>query len=385
MCPAGFTAAAAHCGLKPGGSDLALIRCERPASAAALFTRNRVRAAPIDVSSRHLKQSGGRAQALLINAGVANAATGPEGLRRAERTVEELARRLGCPRETVLVNSTGVIGVPLPDVRIVAALPELVAGCSADGLPGAAEAIMTTDTRPKLAASRIEHEGRSAHVAGIAKGSGMIHPDLATMIAVLLTDAAVEPPALDAMLRAASDRSFHRISVDGDTSTNDAVFALASGEAGAFPARLVQEAMGAVARELAVMIVRDGEGASKLIHVRVSGAATGADALSVARTVASSLLLRTAVAGGDPNWGRILAAAGRSGVEIDPQRIDVSAGGVALFSNGRPCHLEGDPRRLFTGPDVSIEIDLNQGRAEDEFLTCDLTEEYVRINGEYTT
>ena len=386
-CPGGFTAGSARCGLKPSGAnDLALIRCDRGANAAALFTRNRVRAAPIEISQRHLASSGGRVEALLINSGIANAATGPDGLRRAERTVAALAARLGTAPQDILVNSTGVIGVQLPDESVVAALPDLVSGCTPDGLLGAAEAIMTTDTVPKIAAIRIDHDGRAAYVAGIAKGSGMVHPDMATMIAVLLTDAAVESPALDAILRSAMEGSFHRITVDGETSTNDAVFALASGCAGEFPEPLVREALSAVARELAIMVVRDGEGAQKLIHVRVGGASTGADALAVARAVASSLLVRTAVAGCVPNWGRIVAAVGHSGAEVDPARIDVRAGGVPLFAAGRPAGApERDQRASFAGPDVLIEIGLNQGEAADEFFSCDLTGEYVRINAEYTT
>ncbi len=386
-CPAGFSAAAGRCGLKPsGGNDLALIASDRDAAAAAVFTTNRVQAAPIQVCREHLALSGGRARAILINAGIANAATGPEGRSEARSAAEELAGLLACPADRVLVNSTGVIGVPLPPGRIAGALPGLVSRCAPEGLRDAALAIMTTDTRPKLASSSIDHGGRTAQVTGIAKGAGMIHPDLATMIVVLLTDAEVEPRELGAMLRRAVERSFHRITVDGDTSTNDAVYLLASGRAGGFPAPLAERAVADVARELAIAIARDGEGATKLIRVRAGGAANPADALAVARTVASSLLVRTAVAGGDPNWGRIVAAAGRSGVSFDLDRLEVRAGGVPLYARGRPAGTDREAQAAaFAGPEVLIEVDLGRGEAAEEFFTCDLTERYVQINARYTT
>jgi glutamate N-acetyltransferase/amino-acid N-acetyltransferase len=248
------------------------------------------------------------------------------------------------------------------------------------------DAIMTTDTRPKMVDVQREHRGRTMHVAGIAKGAGMIHPNMATMIAVMMTDAKVEPSVLDGVLRRAVDKSFHRISIDGDTSTNDSVFALASGAAGEFPAELVEEAITEAARELAIMVVRDGEGAQKLIHVRVQKARNQSEALQVAQTVAGSLLVRTAVTGGDPNWGRILAAAGRSGVVIDPQRIAIAANGVPMFADGAPADSSLTARqRAFAGETVLIDIDLGQGSASDEFFTCDLTEGYVRVNSHYMT
>jgi glutamate N-acetyltransferase/amino-acid N-acetyltransferase len=401
-CPSGFKAAGAACGLKSTGAvmsaaagartasgellDLALIAAPSPVSAAALFTRNQAQAAPLLVSRHHLHEARGRARAVMISSGCANAATGPDGLRRATRTVRELASLLDCPPREVLVNSTGVIGVQLPDQKIVDALPGLVSGLQPGGFTDAARAIMTTDTRLKTAQTRWIHDGREFRVAGMAKGSGMIHPDMATMIAVLLTDAAIEPAELDAMLRCAADRSFHRISVDGDTSTNDSVFALASGEAGRCPAEQIGEAITAVARELAIMVVRDGEGARKLIHVRVHEGRTAADNLQIARTVAGSLLVRTAVAGGDPNWGRILAAIGRSGVAVDLNRIVVSAGGVVLFAAGVPSDSPLEARqRAFAATTVVLDIHLAQGEAFEEFFTCDLTEGYVQINAHYMT
>lgn len=387
MCPKGFRAGGLACGIKAnGGQDLALIVADRPAAVAGMFTRNLVRAAPIEISATHLRDSAGSARAVMISSGCANAATGEEGKKRAFNTARAVAEQLQCEPKQVLINSTGVIGEHLPDSKIVAAIPQLIKQVSRDGLGRAMSAIMTTDTRPKMAEVKVDHEGRTLHVAGIAKGSGMIHPNMATMIAVLLTDAEVAAPALDGMLRRAVEKSFHRISVDGDTSTNDSVFALASGAAGKFPAPLVEEAFTSVARDLAMMIVQDGEGARRLIHVVVREAASGEDALQVAKTIGSSMLVRTAVAGGDPNWGRIVAAIGRSGVAIDPNRITVAANGVPLFAGGRPCDTPlSRQQKAFEADTVVLEIGLGAGLAADEFFTCDLTEEYVRINSHYRT
>jgi glutamate N-acetyltransferase/amino-acid N-acetyltransferase len=386
-CPSGFLAAAATAGIKASGNpDLALIVCPDGASAAAVFTTNLVRAAPLDLSAANLKASHGRVKAVLISSGCANAATGEEGRRRAERVAGDLAGTLRCVAAEILVNSTGVIGVQLPDEKISRALPGLAASLAADGLGRAARGIMTTDTRPKMAEKTVHWEGRRLGVAGIAKGAGMIHPNMATMIGIILTDAAVTPGALDTMLRAACEKSFHRISVDGDTSTNDSVFLLASGKAGEFPSDLVAAAVAEVARELALKVVMDGEGAKRLIHVRVGEAKTQGDALKVAGTVASSMLVRTAVAGGDPNWGRILAAIGRAGVALEVSSIRVSAGGFALFERGAPAATpREDLRRVFIADRVQIDIALGQGRESDEFFTCDLTEGYIQINAHYTT
>jgi glutamate N-acetyltransferase / amino-acid N-acetyltransferase len=386
-CPAGFTAGGATCGIKPSGNpDLAVIHCPAGASAAGVFTTNLVRAAPLDLSATNLKAAGGRVKGVVISSGCANAATGEEGRRRASRVVEETARLLGCAASEVLINSTGVIGVQLPDDKIAAKLPGLVAGLCPEGLPQAVRAIMTTDTRPKAAQATISWQGRTCTVAGIVKGSGMIHPNMATMIGVILTDAAVAPLALDGMLRQACERSFHRISVDGDTSTNDSVFLLASGKAGEFPQQMVADAVTGVARSLALQVVMDGEGAKRLLHVRVTEARTTAEALQVARTVAGSLLVRTAIAGGDPNWGRILAAIGRSGVAVDIPKLRVSAGGLPLFVSGAPAPTPRESlRAVFTADVVPIDIALAQGQASDEFFTCDLTEGYVQINAHYTT
>lgn len=386
-CPSGFQAGGVCAGLRRSGKpDLALFLCPKGASAAGVFTQNIVRAAPVDISEQHLKSTRGRARAVLINSGFANAATGEEGRKRADRTVSALASMLDCPEEETLVASTGVIGQHLPDDRLVAALPALKSGASAAGLMDAANAILTTDTCVKAVQCEARDGARAFRVAGVAKGSGMIHPNMATMLGVVLTDAQVAPHLLQTILRDATSRTFNRISVDGDTSTNDCVFALASGEAGSFPEELVRRAIERVCRELALMIVRDGEGAKKVIHVRVSEASTGAEALRVAETVAGSLLVRTAVAGGDPNWGRILAAVGRSGVKVDPERVSVFAGGVPLFEHGAPASVPREKQKqAFMGADVELEIKLAQGDATEEFFTCDLTEGYIRINADYTT
>ncbi len=396
-CPAGFLANGVRAGIKPSGKpDLTLIRAPKGATAAAMLTRNLVRAAPLEITAKHLAASAHDIRALLINAGCANAATGAEGMARAERSVTLLAHRLECSATQVLVNSTGVIGQQLPIERIEAAIPALVDGADAEGLVRAAEAIMTTDTRIKIVSIDAGTSSAPFRVTGIAKGAGMIHPDLApavphapphaTMIVALLTDAVAAPESLQAILAAACERSVHRISIDGDTSTNDAVFALASGVSGHDDRGALGEAIAEALRQLAMAIVRDGEGAKKLIHVEVTGATDQPDALRVARTVATSMLVRTAVAGGDANWGRLLAAIGRSGARVDLAAVRVQADGVELYARGGPVAITAAQRgAIFKGEHVAISIDLALGHCRDEFFTCDLTEEYVRVNAEYTT
>lgn len=386
-CPKGFVSAGGACGIKAGGKpDLALTLCPEGASAAGIFTTNLLRAAPVTISQAHLRASGGRARVVLINSGCANAATGPDGEHRAQAMVDAAAACAGCAREEVLIASTGLIGSTLPVDKIAHGAPALAERASSDGLMDFARAILTTDATTKTALARVEHEGRSFLVSGVAKGAGMIHPNMATMLAMVLTDAAVEPEPLDAMLRIGADRSFHRISVDGDTSTNDCVFALASGAAGEFPEALVREAMARVMRALAIQVVQDGEGARKLIHVRAHGAIDAAQALAVAQTVASSLLVRTAVAGGDPNWGRIIAAIGRADPRVDMVRLRVEAGGVVFYEHDAPTpDARAVLSRVVGGRDVVIDARLGLGDASDEFFSCDLTQEYVRINSEYST
>lgn len=381
--PRGFACAGVAAGIKKSGApDVGLLVCAKGAVAAAMFTRNLVAAAPIQVSRTNLARSRGHCTALLVNSGCANAATGPQGMAACHETVDAVAQLLDCAPDAVLVNSTGVIGVPLPSDRIVSALPALHAGLTADSCAPFATAIMTTDTRAKACTRTVGN----VRVTGVAKGAGMIHPDMATMIVAITTDAAVDAPTLDRILRRSVDRSFHRISVDGDTSTNDSVFALASGEAGSCDESLLQQAFDEVCTDLALKVVQDGEGFERGIKVSVTGAAAPAAALQVARTVAMSLLVRTAVTGGDPNWGRILAAAGRAGVPFDIEDLRVGANGVPLFEGGAPADSTAASRRAaFTADVVHITIDLGQGGCSDVFHSCGLTKRYVEINADYTT
>jgi glutamate N-acetyltransferase / amino-acid N-acetyltransferase len=386
-CPPGFIAGGMACGIKASGADdLALILAPSGATAAAMFTRNLLKAAPVVISQRKIRALHGRMRGLVINSGCANAATGEQGFASAYAVMDALAQHLGCDADEALMNSTGVIGEQLPHDRIIHALPELIAACASDGLVAAAKAIHTTDTRVKATQQSVTHAGRTFRVVGIAKGAGMIHPNMATTIGVIMTDAKVAAADLDWLLREAVDRSFHRITVDGDTSTNDSVFLLASGASGECPAEALAPAVTQVARDLAEMVVRDGEGAMKLIRVRVRGAATAADALQVAQTVASSLLVRTSVAGGDPNWGRILAAAGRSGVDFNPERVGLRVNNLDLFAGGKPSRT---PKRAleqaYAASEVILDLDLGIGDGSEEFLTCDLTEQYVRVNADYTS
>jgi glutamate N-acetyltransferase/amino-acid N-acetyltransferase len=396
--PRGFRASVGAAAIKkPGRDDLALLAMPSGATAAAIFTRNLFAAAPIEVSRRNLKDSRGHASALVLNSGCANAATGPRGVANAVETVDAIARGLGCAAEAVLVNSTGVIGVQLPMDRILPVLPGMAAAIpgAADGGPlePFARAIMTTDTKPKMSARAIDcGGGRTVRVAGVAKGAGMIRPDMATMISVLATDAEVDARTLDRILRHAADASYHRISVDGDTSTNDSVFAFASGLAGPCDEAALARAFREVACDLARMIVCDGEGFERSLAVRVTGAASRADALRVAETVASSLLVRTAVTGGDPNWGRIVAAAGRAGVAFRANDLELRVGGILIFRDGQPVEADKDAvRAAFNGSHVAVELSLGatEGAAaelnSDEFLSCGLTTEYVRLNADYTT
>ncbi|MFO0784317.1 MAG: bifunctional glutamate N-acetyltransferase/amino-acid acetyltransferase ArgJ [Phycisphaerales bacterium] len=402
--PAGFAVATASAAIKkPGRTDMALLRCPGGATLAAVYTTNQVCAAPVQRSRQHLAMSHGHCGALLLNSGCANAATGARGMANAVELMEAVARACDLAPEAVQHNSTGVIGVQLPMERMLPCVPVMAAAAAHGSVEPLARAIMTTDTAPKWAARSVAqagahgqahaqthsqaHVGRTCSVVGVAKGAGMIHPNMATMIAVLMTDAAVEPPALDALLRHAVERSFHRISIDGDTSTNDSVFALASGEAGSgFAHADLQQAFDQVARDLAMMVVRDGEGYERGIHVRVTGAPTSAEALLVAKTIASSLLVRCAVTGGDPNWGRILAAAGRSGVRLSLDECDLRVGGVPLFAHGAPADTPLAQREAaFRAPLVEVDLCMGPGPGQDEFTSCGLTKAYVELNAEYTT
>ncbi|OLE82762.1 MAG: bifunctional ornithine acetyltransferase/N-acetylglutamate synthase [Acidobacteria bacterium 13_1_20CM_2_65_9] len=390
----GFRAAGVSCGIKAvksnGGLDLALLVSETPAGAAAVFTTNLAQAAPILVSLEHLKQSGGTARAIVVNSGCANACTGDEGMQVARDMATETARLVNCPVEQVLVASTGVIGVALPIDKVRRGLPAALAALAAEQGWAAARAIMTTDPFPKEAATRVTIDGRDVAIGGMAKGSGMIEPILATMLGFVTTDAAMPQPLLDRALRAAVDDTFNAITVDGECSTNDCVMLLANGASGVeiddntYPAFV--GGLRDVCRELALGIVRGGEGATKLITVTVTGAATRSDARRAAKAIANSPLVKTAIHGGDPNWGRLIAVAGRAGVAFQLSRAAVVIGSIVLFKNGRP-HDEAAPdaAAYLQGKDIDVSVDLGAGQASSTVWTCDLSAEYVRINADYRT
>ncbi len=382
----GITASGIAAGLKASGElDLALVDAGRAVAAAAVQTRNRVQAAPVVLTRRHL--ANGRARAVLLNAGSANACTGPNGMAFAEESVHSAAALLGCDATDVLVCSTGVIGEPVPRAAFLEGLQPLVEGLDESGGARAARAIMTTDTVPKEAAVSVIDGAGSCVVGGMVKGSGMIAPAMATMLCVLTTDADVRGPVLQSLLDAAVDETFGRISVDGCQSTNDAVLLLSTGAADPPPALTAFTAgLRTVCAELAEAVVRDGEGASRLVRIRVKGATRESDAVGVGRAVANSVLVRTAIAGGDPNWGRVLAAAGAGPVDFSPERVGVAFGGVTVCRFGVAASFDrGQAAAALRGPEVKLTVDLGAGRAEATFLTCDLTHDYVTINAEYTT
>ena len=390
--PGGFKTAGVHCGIKAAASslDLAIVAAERAVPAAALFTTNLAQAAPITVSRRHIAETQGHACAIVVNSGCANACTGEEGLAHARIMAETTAAAVGCAPEQVLVASTGVIGVNLRIDRVVAGIRQASGMLATANGSDAARAIMTTDPFPKEHAVTVETAQGSFRVGGMAKGSGMIEPNMATMLGFLTTDALVSPLMLKQALQISARDTFNAITVDGECSTNDCLFAMASGASGvtiegtAYPALV--EGFLAVSRELALGIVRGGEGATKLIAVTVTNAQTIDAARQVARTIANSPLVKTAVHGADPNWGRIVAAAGRSGVTFDINQATVHVGGVLLFEHGLP-HDDAAPRAAehLKGKTVQIDVSLGSGAETATIWTCDLTAEYVRINGEYRT
>jgi glutamate N-acetyltransferase / amino-acid N-acetyltransferase len=389
--PQGFRAAGVSAGIKAnGGLDLALLVSETLATAAAVFTINRAQAAPVLVSREHLTRSGGVARAVIVNSGCANACTGDEGLQIANTMAADTARLVGCPVEQVLVASTGVIGVALPLDKIRSGLPAALRALGANQGAAAARAIMTTDPFPKEAAARTTIGGRDASVGGMAKGSGMIEPMMATMLAFITTDAAVPQPLLDRALRDAVHDTFNAITVDGECSTNDTVMLLANGasgatvDAGQYDA--FARALRGVCLELALGIVRGGEGATKLVTVTVTGAASPEEARRAAKAIANSPLVKTAIHGGDPNWGRLIAVAGRAGVEFDLGRAAVTIGSTVLFEAGKP-HDDNAPRaaEYLKGKEIAVAVDLGAGRAKSTVWTCDLSAEYVRINADYRT
>jgi glutamate N-acetyltransferase / amino-acid N-acetyltransferase len=397
LIPRGFRFGAAIAGIKASGRpDFSLIAANAPASAAAAFTANRVIAAPLIVDQDNLRASGGKVRVVAINAGNANCATGQAGLDAARATCAAAAQAFGCEPEEVFPSSTGVIGVPLPAEKLAGAMPGLAAWMSSerDHFLEVAEAILTTDTVKKTAFARIEMTGAGEIlIAALGKGSGMIHPQLvphATMLVYILTDAAVEPADLQSFLNPAIETSFNRISVDGDTSTNDTVLLLASGASGVRVARgdkAFQAALTQVCTSLAKQIVADGEGVSHVVELRIGSAASDADALRVAKAIAHSPLVKTAWAGCDPNWGRLAAAIGYSGAQIDPARIDIRFGELQICRDGgRAAEFDEAAAHAYLSQDeFSISIELNQGQGSCVFWTTDLTAEYIHINADYST
>jgi glutamate N-acetyltransferase / amino-acid N-acetyltransferase len=400
LLPRGFRFGGAACGLKRSGApDLALVVAEGTASAAAAFTSNRVQAAPVVVSGEHVRRSRGRMRAIIVNSGNANCCTGAAGLAAARRMAQAMAEQVGCRREEVFVCSTGVIGKQLKVEKIVAAVPGLVPalGSGPEAFAALSRGILTTDTRPKTASASVRIGGRMARIAGCTKGAGMIAPQFhkptATMLAFLLTDAAISPPLLRRALGAVIGPTFNSITVDGDTSTNDTVAVFASGASGAritsargADFRSFVRALERVCLSLALQIVADGEGARHVVEIDVRGAPDDRGAAAVARTIAHSPLVKTALAGADPNWGRILAAAGRAGVAFNPERAAITLAGVPVFRRGRP--LPFDEKTAHSGMEqheYTMRVDLAAGRGHARVWTCELSEGYVRINADYRT
>jgi glutamate N-acetyltransferase / amino-acid N-acetyltransferase len=392
--PGGFRFGATTSGIKASGSpDVGLIEVPAGATAAAVFTKNLVVAAPVIIGRKHLAKSAKAMRAVLVNAGNANCATGKPGITACEQTCKALSKALRCKADQVFPSSTGVIGVPLPTEKLLSGIPSLlqVSGNSVDHALAFARAIMTTDTRRKIACAEIELKGRSASVLGIAKGAGMIHPNVATMLCYIVTDVIASPKQLHQMLRSSVDRTFNRISIDGDTSTNDTVCLLASGASelnitSRSVAELFRIALNEICSSLAEQIVTDGEGVRHVVRLAIEGAKTEHEADEIARTIAHSALVKTAWAGADPNWGRILAAVGRSGVKLDPARIDIFFGPIQVCRAGtRAKFSEDDAHRYLSSPTVEVRVNLHRGSKSITFLTCDLTTEYVHINADYTT
>ncbi len=412
--PLGFKWGAVRAGIKASGAlDVAAAVVTGDGRAAVCYTRNQVVAAPVTVGRRHLALTGGRVSAVLVNAGNANCATGEAGIKACVATCVATAERMGCIFDEVFPSSTGIIGVPLPTEKIVTALPKLRAclGATPEHAAMFATAILTTDTKMKVARAVVDVDGSEVRIYGVAKGAGMIGPQMgvpvatlgpgsapagtgsahATMLVYLFTDLIAETEDLRALLAPAVERSFNNISIDGDTSTNDTVLLLASGASGVTASERVKDAfasaLGLVCGSLAYQIVADGEGVSHVVTLRVTGAETEADARQVARTIANSPLCKTAWSSGDPNWGRLLAAAGRSGVTIEPGKVRIAIGGVVVFEDGtRTAGFdEAAAHAAMTERDYVIEMDLGMGEAECRFVTCDLTAEYVRINADYSS
>lgn len=393
LLPRGFRFAATACGLKKQGLDLGLIVSEVPSSAACVFTTNCVKAAPVIISQENMKGSAEKIMAIVVNSGNANCATGDAGLKASKRTAGAVARAVGCRADQILVCSTGVIGIPLRVERILRAIPELKKQCTAapKSFHQFVRAIMTTDTKPKWAAAICNIGGGKVRLLGCTKGAGMIHPNMATMLSFIVTDATVSPSVLRRALRQAVAGTFNAITVDGDTSTNDTLALLANGASAArnpredtADYRKFLAALESVCRSLALQIVADGEGAHRVVEIEVKGAASSEDADAIARTIGNSPLVKTALAGGDPNWGRILAAAGRARVSFKPDRVEIRMGGLLMCRSGTAIPFnERDAHHKLMRKYVPVVVDLHSGKHSALIWTCDFTGDYVRINASY--
>lgn len=389
--PLGYRFAALYTGIRKNPElDLALMVSDPEATAAGAFTRNVVKAAPVVLCERHLKQSKGRCRAIIVNAGNANCAT-PTMAKVARATASATAKAVGVPVNRILVSSTGVIGEPLDEKLIIEALPTLCGQLSQQHFPEAARAIMTTDTVPKTAWSVVEMPEGEVRIAGMAKGAGMIQPNMATMLSYIFTDAAIPADELRKMLKTVLGRTFNRISVDSDTSTNDTVLLLANGASGVAVTKVNRErfesALGNVAESLAVAIARDGEGARKLLTIDVEGAVSEHAAETIARAIANSPLVKTAIAGADPNWGRFLSSAGASGVEFEPSKVDIHVNGFLVCRCGcRADFDEPEVQKTMEADEIHLRFHIRGGGSGcARFWTCDMTEDYIRINAEYRT
>jgi glutamate N-acetyltransferase/amino-acid N-acetyltransferase len=390
--PQGFLFSACAAGIKASGKpDLALALVPDGASAAALFTRNQIVAAPVTVGRENLRRGQGLMRALIVNAGNANCATGKQGLKAASGVCASLAKQIKASPHQVFPSSTGIIGVPLPVEKIHGALPGLVSAATGGdhAFDQFANAILTTDTHKKIAFQSITYNQTSVQLAGIAKGAGMIHPNMATMLVYLFTDLAASPSELQKCLKDAGEQSFNNISIDGDTSTNDTALLLASGKSGVQFKSVKNEfqtGLTKVCRSLAAQIVADGEGVKHVIRLNIEQANSRSEARQIARTIANSPLVKTAWAGADPNWGRVLAAIGYSGVKINPERINIYLGEQQICRHGAACQFDADRAHAYMSePVYEIRILLGAGTASLEFLSCDLTAEYVHINADYST
>ena len=388
MCP-GFKVAGVSSGLKKKGQkDLGLIYSQVPATVAGLFTKNRVKAAPVLLDMELIKS--GVCQAVIVNSGNANCCTGEQGMRDAKTMTRLAASELGISNDLVFVASTGVIGAPLPIEKIKTAVPDLVESLQPGGIVDLARSIMTTDNVPKTASAQGVVEGKAFTVTGVAKGAGMICPDMATMLCFVCTDVGASPDVLKETLVKAVDRSFNRITIDGDTSTNDTVMVMANGLSGAViqtvaQKNIFQKVLDQILLDLAKQLLRDGEGVTKLVEIMVRGAVSDSDARNVADTVAHSPLVKTAFFGEDANWGRIVGAVGRADAKVDPDKIDVYFDDVQMVKGGMGCgkDVEAEATKILCKPEFVVTIDLNMGRGSDLMYTCDFSVDYVKINADY--